>query len=84
MIPKSFLKSAGKNCFLEIKEKALAWSVGIATPQRIDEINILQATYEAMREAIKGLGVEPGLLLNDAVTIPGVEIPQDPYCKRRC
>ena len=34
--------------FLEIKEKALAWSVGIATPQRIDEINILQATYEAM------------------------------------
>ena len=30
--------------FLEIKEKALAWSVGIATPQRIDEINILQAT----------------------------------------
>ena len=61
--------------FLEIKEKALAWSVGIATPQRIDEINILQATYEAMREAIKGLGVQPGLLLNDAVTIPGIEIP---------
>lgn len=67
--------------FLEIKEKALAWSVGIATPQRIDEINILQATYEAMREAIKGLGVEPGLLLNDAVTIPGVEIPQIPIVK---
>ena len=39
--------------------------------QRIDEINILQATYEAMREAIAGLG-DPaaGLLLNDAVTIP--------------
>lgn len=67
--------------FLEIKEKALAWSVGIATPQRIDEINILQATYEAMREAIKGLGVEPGLLLNDAVTIPGVQIPQIPIVK---
>ena len=67
--------------FLEIKEKALAWSVGIATPQRIDEINILQATYEAMREAIKGLGVEPGLLLNDAVAIPGVEIPQIPIVK---
>ena len=67
--------------FLEIKEKALAWSVGIATPQRIDEINILQATYEAMREAIKGLGVQPGLLLNDAVTIPGIEIPQIPIVK---
>jgi Ribonuclease HII len=67
--------------FLEIKEKAVAWSVGIATPQRIDEINILQATYEAMREAIKGLVVEPGLLLNDAVTIPGVQIPQIPIVK---
>jgi len=66
---------------LEIKEKAVAWSVGIATPQRIDEINILQATYEAMREAIKGLVVEPGLLLNDAVTIPGVQIPQIPIVK---
>lgn len=66
---------------MEIKEKALAWSVGIATPQRIDEINILQATYEAMREATKGLGVQPGLLLNDAVTIPGIEIPQIPIVK---
>ena len=65
--------------FLEIKEKALAWSVGIATPQRIDEINILQATYEAMREAIKGLGVQPGLLLNDARDLNS----SDPYCKRR-
>ena len=60
MIPKSFTEKRREELFLEIKEKAVAWSVGIATPQRIDEINILQATYEAMREAIKGLGVEPG------------------------
>ena len=67
--------------FLEIKEKALAWSVGIATPQRIDEINILQATYEAMRQAISKLKVMPQLLLNDAVTIPQVTIPQVPIIK---
>ena len=52
--------------FTEIKEKAVAWCVKTASPARIDEINILQATYEAMREAIAGLGVVPQLLLNDA------------------
>ena len=64
-----------------IMKEAVATGIGYASPERIDEINILQATYEAMREAIKGLGVEPGLLLNDAVTIPGVEIPQIPIVK---
>ena len=53
----------------------------MASPARIDEINILQATYEAMRQAIEKLGVRPDLLLNDAVTIPGVEIPQVPIIK---
>lgn len=67
--------------FLEIQEKAEAWSVGVVGPEVIDEINILQATYQAMREAIAGLKVRPGLLLNDAVTIPGVEIPQVPIVK---
>jgi ribonuclease HII len=67
--------------FLEIQEKAAAWSVGIVGPEMIDEINILQATYEAMRRAIAGLGVQPDLLLNDAVTIPGVDIMQIPIVK---
>ena len=67
--------------FAEIKEKAVAWSVGIVGPDVIDEINILQATYEAMRQAIAGLSVQPDLLLNDAVTIPGVEINQVPIIK---
>lgn len=62
--------------FLEIKEKAVSWSVGIATPERIDEINILQATYEAMRTAVLGLSVLPEVLLNDAVTIPGLSMEQ--------
>lgn len=64
-----------------IMEKAVAVGLGYSTPKRIDEINILQATYEAMREAIGQLGVVPDLLLNDAVTIPRVPIRQVPIIK---
>lgn len=67
--------------FLEIQEKAVTWSVGVVEPGVIDEINILQATYEAMRRAIGGLSEVPDILLNDAVTIPGVEIMQVPIIK---
>jgi len=67
--------------FVEIQEKALAIGVGIVGPARIDEINILQATYEAMREAIAKLNIHPQVLLNDAVTIPEVEIAQVPIIK---
>lgn len=65
----------------EIMERAVATGIGVVSPARIDEINILQATYEAMRMAIANLKVQPDLLLNDAVTIPGVEIPQVPIIK---
>ena len=64
-----------------IMEQAVAVGVGMASPARIDEINILQATYEAMREAIQNLSVTPDILLNDAVTIPGVTIRQIPIIK---
>lgn len=64
-----------------IMEKAVATGIGIIGPARIDEINILQATYEAMRMAIGNLQVQPGILLNDAVTIPQVTIPQVPIIK---
>ena len=64
-----------------IMENAVAVGIGMATPQRIDEINILQATYEAMREAISKLDPAPQILLNDAVTIPQVSIPQVPIIK---
>lgn len=67
--------------FSEIQEKAIAWNVGIVGPDVIDEINILQATYEAMRQAVAGLSVQPELLLNDAVTIPGLDIQQIPIIK---
>ena len=65
----------------EIMEKAIAVGIGAVSPERIDEINILQATYEAMRIAISRLSVRPDLLLNDAVTIPQVGIPQVPIIK---
>lgn len=64
-----------------IAEGAVAWGVGIVPPERIDEINILQATYEAMRIAIENLGVSPDIVLNDAVTVPGIDIPQVPIVK---
>lgn len=64
-----------------IMEKAVSCAVGYSTPERIDEINILQATYEAMREAIGKLKPQPDILLNDAVRIPGVAIRQVPIIK---
>ena len=65
----------------QIRKEAVAWAVGLVEPARIDEINILQATYEAMRLAISQLKVSPTVLINDAVTIPGVDIPQIPVIK---
>jgi ribonuclease HII len=64
-----------------IMEKAVATGLGFVSPERIDEINILQATYEAMRQAIDNLQVSPQVLLNDAVTIPQVDIKQVPIIK---
>ncbi len=64
-----------------IMEKAVSVGIGMASHERIDEINILQATYEAMRQAISRLDPQPDLLLNDAVTIPQVDIKQVPIIK---
>ena len=64
-----------------ILEKAVAYGIGIVSNERIDEINILQATYEAMRQAVANLSVKPNLLLNDAVTIPGMDMKQVPIIK---
>lgn len=65
----------------KIMEQAVAVGIGIVSQERIDEINILQATYEAMRQAVGNLCVTPDLLLNDAVTIPKLSIKQVPIIK---
>ena len=62
-------------------EKAVAVGLGVVSQERIDEINILQATYEAMREAVGKLDPQPEILLNDAVTIPGLSQRQIPIIK---
>lgn len=64
-----------------IFSRAVSASVGIVDEARIDEINILQATYEAMRIAVMNLSQRPDILLNDAVTIPGIDIKQVPIIK---
>jgi ribonuclease HII len=65
----------------EIMEKAVSVGVGIIGPERIDQINILNATYEAMRLAVSDLEVKPDILLNDAVTIPEAGMKQVPIIK---
>ena len=69
-----------ESLFEDLQKVAIAFGIGIVSPERIDEINILQATYEAMREALKDMekrfSLSPKILLNDAVTIPGIPIPQ--------
>ena len=67
--------------FDQIRESAVSYGIGMASPERIDAINILQATYEAMRKAIAALDPVPAVLLNDAVTIPAVGITQVPIIK---
>jgi ribonuclease HII len=62
--------------YQEIKEKALSYGIGVVSPGRIDEINILQATFEAMKLAVEDLDMVPDLLLIDAITIPDLPIRQ--------
>ena len=65
----------------QIMEKAICAKTAQSSPERIDEIDILQATYEAMRKAIASMEKQPDLLLNDAVNIPGLDMKQVPIIK---
>lgn len=78
---KKLSETKREEVYKEIDKYAVAYGVGIVSPERIDEINILQATYEAMRTAIHKFSVTPDILLNDAVTIPMVDIKQVPIIK---
>ncbi len=78
---KQLTEKKREELYEQITAQAISYGIGVASPSRIDEINILQATYEAMREAIGKLSVIPDILLNDAVTIPDVRIPQVPIIK---
>ncbi len=78
---KKLTEKKREELFEIIGREAVSVGIGYASPARIDEINILQATYEAMRMAVGNLSVKPDILLNDAVTIPQVDIPQVPIIK---
>ena len=79
---KKMTEKRREELFLILKKEAIAYGIGIVSPEEIDRINILQATYKAMRIALQNMkeqfSLVPRLLLNDAVTIPNVEIPQIP------
>ncbi|HAU5444588.1 TPA: ribonuclease HII [Cronobacter sakazakii] len=61
--------------FDEIKEKAIAWSLGRAEPHEIDELNILHATMLAMQRAVAGLAVTPEYVLIDGNRCPALPMP---------
>lgn len=67
--------------FDEITKKAIAYCVCSVDEKRIDEINILNATYEAMNGAVNGLSVKPDFVLIDGNRISGMEIPCETIVK---
>lgn len=72
---KKLTEKKREKLFLEIQEKALAWSIAEASHSEIDEINILQATFLAMRRAVDTLNIQPEKVIVDGNQIPkGIEI----------
>ncbi|MDO5054558.1 MAG: ribonuclease HII [Pasteurella oralis] len=65
----------------EIKQKALAWSLGRAEPEEIDELNILHATMLAMQRAVENLKIQPHLVLVDGNRVPNLKVPAQAIVK---
>lgn len=65
----------------EIKQKALAWSLGRAEPEEIDELNILHATMLAMQRAVNTLKIRPHFVLVDGNRIPELDMPAQAVIK---
>ncbi len=61
--------------YYEIRERALAWSVAMVTNLEIDRVNILEATKEAMKQALRSLREKPDVALIDAVVLTGLDFP---------
>lgn len=73
---KKLSKAKREELYDIIISKALSYGIGMVDNYTIDDINILQATYKAMREAISKMDIKPQQLLVDAVHIPDIDIPQ--------
>ncbi len=66
---------------LEVRAKALCCSVGLASVEEIDHLNILQATLLAMRRAVEGLRLLPALVLVDGNRLPPLTMPAEAVVK---
>ena len=66
---------------IEIRDKAVAWAIGEAGPAEIDDINILQATFLAMRRAVEGLAIRPERAVVDGNRCPTLAVPVDAIVK---
>ncbi len=67
--------------FSVIQQTAVAWAVGIASAEEVDNLNVVGATRLAMRAALKKLTVAPDYLLLDYLRLPAVDLPQDAFPK---
>lgn len=70
---KKLTENKREEIFDEIMEKAVSVGIGFASPERIDEINIRQADFEAMRTALSKLNVEPDFIMVDGYPIGGID-----------
>jgi len=73
---KKLTPAAREQMIRVIQEKAAAIGIGIVPHEEIDKINILQATFKAMREAVTALSLVPDYLLIDGNKKPGIDLPQ--------
>src|SRR5262249_44693397 len=73
---KLLLPEVRERLYAMITTRAIAVGVGIADPETIDRINILEATRDAMRQALAALVRAPELVLTDFVALAGLAAPQ--------
>lgn len=78
---KKLTEKRREKLYIEIKEKALCWSIARAEPEEIDEINILQATMLAMQRAVAGLSIQPDFVLIDGNRCPVLTMPAQAVIK---
>ena len=74
---KKLSQAKREELYEEIKEKAIAISIGVETSEEIDNTNILQATIKAMESSVNKLEVRPEVILIDAVTLKNIDIQQE-------
>jgi len=81
---KQVVEQERNRLFEVIRAQAVCYGIGIVDERTIDDVNILQATILAMKQALLALAPQPDYLLLDALTLPGVPLPQKPLIKGDC